>query len=67
MLRDNHECLEMAANMTTVIELTPFFTCDALLTLIKKGEKRVTKHFVSCLSVYHHFGMSKTSLILACM
>ena len=24
MLRDNYECLEMAANMTTVIELTPF-------------------------------------------
>ena len=38
MLRDNYECLEMAANMTTVIELTPFFTCDALLTLIKETD-----------------------------
>ena len=36
MLRDDHEYLGMAANMITVIELSPFFTCGALLTLIEK-------------------------------
>ena len=29
--------LGMAPNMITVIELTPFFTCDLLLMLIEKG------------------------------
>ena len=27
MLRDDYECLEIAADMTTVIELTQFFIC----------------------------------------
>ena len=37
MLRDDCECLGMAATMTTLIELTPFFTCDVSLTLLEKG------------------------------
>ena len=37
MLRDDHEYLGMAANMTNAIKLAPFFTCDVLLTLIEKG------------------------------
>ena len=36
MHKDDYECLEMAANMTTVTELTPSFICDVLQTLIEK-------------------------------
>ena len=36
MLTDDSECLEMAANITTLIELVPFFTGDVLLTLTEK-------------------------------
>ena len=37
MLTGDYECLGMTANMTILIELTPFFICDVLLTLIEKG------------------------------
>ena len=48
MLRDDYECLGMAANMTTLIELTSFLTCDVLLATIE----------MRC--VYYCFGMSET-------
>ena len=74
MLRHDYECLGSAANMTTVIELTQFFTCDGVTDINRKGttffeiiRERVTEHFVSCKSVYHCFGMSETSLIVACL
>ena len=35
MVKDEYECLEMAANRTILIELTSFFICDVLLTLIE--------------------------------
>ena len=37
MLRDDYECLGIAANMTPLIELNQFFTCDVLLTSIRIG------------------------------
>ena len=36
MLRDDYECLGMAAYMTTLLELSLFFTYDVLLTLIEQ-------------------------------
>ena len=37
MLRDDYECLGIAANMTTVIELTQFCTCDCVTNINRKG------------------------------
>ena len=37
MLRDNYECLGIAANTTTVIELTQFFTRDGVTDINRKG------------------------------
>ena len=38
MLRDDYKCLGIAANMTTVIELTQFFLLVMVLsTLTEKG------------------------------
>ena len=42
MLRDDYECLGIAANMTTVIELTQFlllFTCDGVIDIDREGMK----------------------------
>ena len=39
MIKDNYDCLDMAANNDSCGRADPFFTCDALLTLIKKGLK----------------------------
>ena len=39
VLKDNYERLDMAANNGSCRRADPFFTCDALLTLIKKGLK----------------------------
>ena len=37
MLRDDYECLGIAVNMITVIELTHFFTCDGVTDINRKG------------------------------
>ena len=37
MLRDDYECLGIAANMTTVIKLTKFFTCDGVPDIDRKA------------------------------
>ena len=37
MLRNDYECLGIAANMTAVIELTQSFTCDCVIDIDKKG------------------------------
>ena len=37
MLRDDYDCLGIAANMTTVIKLTQFFTCDDVTDTDRKG------------------------------
>ena len=36
MSRDDYECLGIAANMTSVIELTQFFTCDGVTDINRK-------------------------------